>query len=162
MILPMVIPYRNGGVKIGKKSFSRGDINDGMIMRETLQPDVNWFGGRVYSFGKNLTYKGLYLCVEGQIDDRGNMFPGAEIIGIFIKSFDELSPESLELLEEEGLYSPNEVAPIEEVKPSEDVVEAEESESIVDIVKMAETMASVNDIVNKRLATREKRVSNPV
>jgi hypothetical protein len=156
---PILIPYRNGGVNIGDKYFTREDVKCGIILRKSLIADDNWFGGNVYAFGK--TVDGFLLCMGGQLDDTGEQYPNNEVIGVYIPTLDGLSGNAIEMLTKAGYLTPMpEPIAVPEPLPfePENIEEIEEPEPIT-LAKEAEIISKVTEIVNKKVAARPRRVT---
>lgn len=130
-----------------------------MILREQLISDPNWFGGRVYGFGK--TEEGFLLCIEGSVDQTGQIFPANEVIGIYIPTLEGISDVGIALLKQSG-YLDDEPIISQEVKPVEDAIEETEEKPQNVITHQAEVTSKINALVNERLANRSRRVTNPI
>lgn len=99
---PLLVIPKMGTLKLGGKTFTYDDISKGIIPITQFVKDMNWYGGRVKSFGK--TKENFLLCIEDK-----------KVIGIYFpneKYLDSITSDGLKLLENEGvidevIYSSN-------------------------------------------------------
>ena len=147
-------------MRIAERVFSYDDCKYGIVLRRNLITDDNWFGGRVYAFGR--TKEGFLLCLEGELDEKGIQAGTSDVIGMYIPTLDGITQEGLELLRRGGII-PKENIPevVEEIKETIEEDEVVEDVPQMDTVKVAEITAKVTEIVNKKLETRPRRPSHP-
>lgn len=153
METPLLLPT----TRIGNRVFTRQDIKLGIILKNELIQDPNWFGGRVYGFGK--TKEGFYLCVEGNVDRKtGFIAAGDDVIGIYIHTPEQLTEEGINLLKENGLYDGKMKVSVKQI-PSESTADEQPH---VNMEQFAKYASEVDKVVSEKLLMRAKRESKPV